>query len=74
MLVAAITAAAWAATTWLLSVAGNNASLRVKAIKAGLTVAARTGGAAALLLAAGVSGQPYGATLTGDRFALTRVG
>src|SRR6266702_3103719 len=47
----AIAAATWAATTWLLSVAGHNPSLRIQAIKVGLTVAAGTGGAAALLLA-----------------------
>jgi hypothetical protein len=39
------------ATWWLLSVAGNSASLRVQAIQSGLTVAAGTGGATALLLA-----------------------
>ena len=44
--------ATWGATSWLLSVAGQSADLRVEAIKAGLTVAAGTGGAAALLLAA----------------------
>lgn len=50
---AALTAlSTWAATWWLLSVAGHSADLRVQAIKAGLTVAAGTGGAAALLLAA----------------------
>ena len=52
VLAAVLTAlAAWAATWWLLSVAGHSADLRVQAIKAGLTVAAGTGGAAALLLA-----------------------
>jgi uncharacterized protein YjbI with pentapeptide repeats len=52
MIAAVLTAlAAWVATWWLLSVAGPSADLRVQAIKAGLTVAAGTGGAAALLLA-----------------------
>jgi hypothetical protein len=52
LLAAALTAlATWGATWWLLSVAGHSADLRVQAIKAGLTVAAGTGGAAALLLA-----------------------
>jgi len=44
--------ATWGATWWLLTVAGHSADLRVQAIQSGLTVAAGTGGAAALLLAA----------------------
>ncbi|WP_285619130.1 hypothetical protein [Actinoallomurus iriomotensis] len=48
---AAVALSATVTTLWLLSIARRDASLRLEAIKDGLTVGAGTGGAAALLLA-----------------------
>ncbi|MFB9830739.1 pentapeptide repeat-containing protein [Actinoallomurus acaciae] len=48
---AAVAVSATATTLWLLSIAGHDASLRIEAIKIGLSVGAGTGGAVALLLA-----------------------
>ncbi len=47
----AVALSATITTLWLLSIARHDASLRLEAIKDGLTVGAGTGGAAALLLA-----------------------
>jgi hypothetical protein len=47
---AAVTASIVITTLWLLSIAGQNPSLRIEAIKIGLSVGAGTGGAFALLL------------------------
>lgn len=47
----AVAVAAAVTTVWLLSIAGHDATLRIEAIKVGLSVGAGTGGAVALLLA-----------------------
>ncbi len=49
--VVAIVAVTWPLTHWLYGVAGDDPARRIEAIKTGLTVAAGTGGAFALLLA-----------------------
>ena len=48
MVVVAVT---WPLTRWLYGIAGDDPARRIEAIKTGLTVAAGTGGAFALLLA-----------------------
>lgn len=49
--VVVIVAVTWPLTRWLYGIAGDDPARRIEAIKTGLTVAAGTGGAFALLLA-----------------------